>query len=102
MEKVKGMGDKLDWVSYYPEGKSSLDHVEIAIYTATAAENPGRSVWWQPEIPTIPTIPKPKVERSTIDRLLVSLNSGRDGQEVLTTTQPSSPVPISRFQGMSW
>ena len=100
MEQVKGMGDKMDWVSYYPEGKSPLDHVEISNYSATAPETPGRSVWWQPDIPTISTMPKPKVERSTIDRLLVSFNSGKDGQEVLTTTaRPLEPAPMNRFQG---
>ena len=39
------------------------------------------------------------MERSTIDRLLTSLNSGKDGQEVLTTTKPPMPVPTSRFRG---
>ena len=39
------------------------------------------------------------MERSTIDRLLTSLNSGRDGQEVLTTTEAPMPVPTSRFRG---
>ena len=70
MEQVKGMGDKMDWVSYYPDGTSLLDHVEISNYSATATESSGRSVWWQPDLPTIPpmpTVPKPKVERSTID-----------------------------------
>ena len=39
------------------------------------------------------------MERCTIDRLLISLNSGRDGQEILTTTQPPMTVPTSRFRG---
>ena len=41
MEQVKGMGDKMDWDSYYPEGKTPLDDVEIANYTVTKV--PGRS-----------------------------------------------------------
>ena len=105
MEQVKGMGDKMDWVGYYPEGTSPLDHVEIANYSATATKASGRSVWWQPDVPTVsemPTVPKlkTKVERSTIDRLLVSLNSGKDGQEVVSTTgQPLEPSPMPQFQG---
>ena len=93
----------MDWVSYYPDGTSPLDQVEISNYSATATESSGRSVWWQPDLPTIPpmpTVPKPKVERSTIDRLLVSLNSGKDGQEVLSTTgRPLEPAPMNHFQG---
>ena len=37
---------------------------------------------------------------TTIDRLLVSLNSGKDGQEVLSTTErPLEPAPRSHFEG---
>ena len=104
MEQVKGMGDKMDWVGYYPEGTSPLDHVEISNYSAAASGTSGRSVWWKPELPTVstmPTVPKPKsiVERSTIDRLLVSLNSGNDGQEVVSTTgRPLEPASGPQFQ----
>ena len=35
MEQVKGMGDKMDWDSYNPEGKTPLDHVAIPNYTVT-------------------------------------------------------------------
>ena len=41
MEQMKGMGDKMDWDSYYPEGKMPLDHVAILNYTVTKV--PGRS-----------------------------------------------------------
>ena len=77
MEQVKGMGDKMDWDSYYPGGKTPLDHVEISNYTVTKV--PGRSGLWHDGNEHL--FPRPKMERSTIDRLLTSLNSGRDGQE---------------------
>ena len=104
MEQVKGMGDKMDWDGYYPDGTSPLDHVEIANYSATATKSSGRSVWWQPDVPTVPEMPlvpkNNKVERSTIDRLLVSLNSGKDGQEVVSTTeQPLGTASMPQFQG---
>ena len=41
MEQVKGMGNKMDWDSYYPEGMTPLDHVAIPNYTVTQV--PGRS-----------------------------------------------------------
>ena len=50
----------------------------------------------------MPTVPAPKsiVERSTIDRLLVSLNSGNDGLEVVSTTGlPLEPAVGPQFQG---
>ena len=43
--------------------------------------------------------PQP-VERSTIERILTSLNSGGDGRDVLTTTALPVARPMSRFRGM--
>ena len=45
MEQVKGMGDKMDWVGYYPAGTSPLDHVEISNYSAAATRTSGRAVF---------------------------------------------------------
>ena len=94
MEQVKGMGDKMDWETYYPEGKMPLD-VEIANYTMT--ESPRVSGLWHDGNEHL--FPRQKMERSTIDWLLTSLNSGRDGQEVLTTMEVPTPLPTSQFRG---
>ena len=42
--------------------------------------------------------PQP-VQRSTIERILTSLNSGGNAQEVLTTTAIPFAKPTSRFRG---
>ena len=33
MEQVKGMGDKMDWDTYYPGGRSPLDDIEVETHT---------------------------------------------------------------------
>ena len=77
MDQIKGMGDKMDWDAYYPEGRTPLDDVHVETWT----ERPRTGLLFN----FVEDHPQP-VQRSTIDRILDSLNSGEDVQQVLTTT----------------
>ena len=87
MDPVKGMGDKIDWDTYYPEGRSPLDDV------SAPTERPRQEFQ-----NFVEERPQP-VQRSTIDRILENLNKGQDVQPVLTTTVPSRKIPTPRFRG---
>ena len=64
MDQVKGMGDKMDWDTYYPEGRSPLDDVPGPV------EQPRQGLQNFAEERSQP------VQRSTIDRILEGLNKG--------------------------
>ena len=89
MEQVKGMGDKMDWDTYYLGGTSPLDDVEVEPHTERA-----RSESVTEEKP-------PPVERSTIERIINSLKNGGNGQDVLSTTEVVTLQPPPRFSGRS-
>ena len=88
MEQLKGMGDKMNWETYYPDGKTPLDEVEVERHTE-------RTLLSQVEDSS------PIVERSTIEKILTSLNSGGNVQEVLARTEISTLQPPPRFRGRS-
>ena len=33
MDQIKGMGDKMDWETYFPEGRTPLDDVRVDALT---------------------------------------------------------------------
>ena len=88
MEQIKGMGDKMNWEMYFPDGNTPLDDVEVERHTE-------RTLLTQAEDSP------PLVERSTIERILTRLNSGGDVQEVLAKTEISTLQPPPRFKGRS-
>ena len=71
----------MDWDTYYPGGQSPLDDVQVEAHT----EHVGSGLLFN----YVEDDP-PLVERSTIERILTSLNRGEDALEVLTTTDSSS------------
>ena len=89
MEQVKGMGDKMDWDTYYPGGTSPLDDVEVEPHTERARND------------SVTEEKPPPVERSTIERIINSLNNGGNGQDVLSTTEVVTLRPPPRFSGRS-
>ena len=94
MDQVKGMRDEMDWDTYYPGGRTPLDAVTIEEHTLPPQQ---RGLFFNDEF--VDESPQP-VERSTIKRILTSLNSAGDGQGVLTTTESPVAKPTSRFRGM--
>ena len=76
MEQVKGMGDKMDWDTYYPDSRTPLDDVEVEAHT----ERTGSGLLFN----YVADNP-PLVERSTIEiisrpstcSMLVSINRKR-------------------------
>ena len=87
MDQVKGMGDKMDWDTYYPKGRTPLDDVP------EPTEQPRHGLQ-----NFVEERPQP-VQRSTIDRILEGLNKGQDVQSVLTTAIPRRERPTPRFRG---
>ena len=92
MELVKGMGDKMDWDTYYPDGKTPLDDVEVEAHT----ERVGTGL-----LSNVVADNPPLVERSTIEKILMSLNNGGNAEEVLANTEISTLQPPPRFSGRS-
>ena len=90
MDQVKGMGDKMDWETYYPGGQTPLDDVQVE----TRTEQPKKGLLFN----YVEDNPQP-VQRPTIDRILESLNSREDVQKVLTTTIAPETRPTPNFSG---
>ena len=86
------MGDKMDWDTYYPDGRTPLDDVEVEVHTEQTES--GLLFNYVTDNP-------PLVERSTIEKILTSLNNGGDPQEVLANTEISTLQPPPRFRGRS-
>ena len=91
MEQIKGLGDRMDWLAHYPEGQTPLDSVRIPQYTP--APRVRGLLIGDSDMPVVG-------KRSTIDRLLSSLNIGKDGSEVVRTTTRLKPT-TDRFRGRS-
>ena len=86
MDQIKGMGDKMDWETYFPDDV----HVEVR------TERTRQGLLFN----YIEDNPQP-VQRLTIERILESLNSGEDVQQVLTTTVSPERQPTQKMRGRS-
>ena len=92
MDQTKGMGDKMDWETYFPGGRTPLDDVHVE----TRTERPRQGLLFN----YVEDNPQP-VQRSTIERILESLNNGEDVQKVLTTTVSPERRPTPSMSGRS-
>ena len=83
-----------NWDTYYPGGRTPLDDVSNEDHTFPPRQ---RGLFFNDDL--VDESPQP-VERSIIERILTSLNSGSDGRDVQTTTSFPVAKPASRFRGM--